>query len=53
MAFGTGLHPTTRTCLRALEDVLRPGDCVLVKGSRVLGLEAVAAALAAEQGTEA
>jgi UDP-N-acetylmuramoyl-tripeptide--D-alanyl-D-alanine ligase len=30
----------------ALEDVVRPGDCVLVKASRAMGLEAVAEALA-------
>jgi UDP-N-acetylmuramoyl-tripeptide--D-alanyl-D-alanine ligase len=28
-----------------LRDVVRPGDCVLVKGSRAVGLESVAAAL--------
>jgi UDP-N-acetylmuramoyl-tripeptide--D-alanyl-D-alanine ligase len=33
--------------LRALDDVVRPGDCVLVKASRAVGLEAVAEALAA------
>jgi UDP-N-acetylmuramoyl-tripeptide--D-alanyl-D-alanine ligase len=27
-------------------DLIRPGDCVLVKGSRVVGLEVVADALA-------
>jgi UDP-N-acetylmuramoyl-tripeptide--D-alanyl-D-alanine ligase len=32
--------------LAALDDVLQPGDCVLVKASRALGLEAVAEALA-------
>jgi UDP-N-acetylmuramoyl-tripeptide--D-alanyl-D-alanine ligase len=32
--------------LAALEDVLQPGDCVLVKASRAMGLEAVAEALA-------
>jgi UDP-N-acetylmuramoyl-tripeptide--D-alanyl-D-alanine ligase len=31
---------------RIVADLLAPGDCVLVKGSRVVGLEAVAAALA-------
>jgi UDP-N-acetylmuramyl pentapeptide synthase len=28
-----------------IEELLRPGDCVLVKGARVLGLEHVAEAL--------
>jgi UDP-N-acetylmuramoyl-tripeptide--D-alanyl-D-alanine ligase len=31
---------------RIIPDLLRPGDCVLVKGSRVVGLEVVADALA-------
>jgi UDP-N-acetylmuramoyl-tripeptide--D-alanyl-D-alanine ligase len=31
--------------LATLEDVLQPGDCVLVKASRAMGLEAVAEAL--------
>jgi UDP-N-acetylmuramoyl-tripeptide--D-alanyl-D-alanine ligase len=31
--------------VRALDDVVRPGDAVLVKASRAVGLEAVAAAL--------
>jgi len=29
MAFGTGLHPTTRMCLKAIEDFLQHGDNVL------------------------
>ncbi len=33
MAFGTGLHPTTRQCLLALEEHLRPGMSVLDLGS--------------------
>jgi UDP-N-acetylmuramoyl-tripeptide--D-alanyl-D-alanine ligase len=32
--------------LRQLDELVRPGDAVLVKGSRAIGLEAVAAALA-------
>jgi UDP-N-acetylmuramoyl-tripeptide--D-alanyl-D-alanine ligase len=31
--------------LTALEEIVRPGDCVLVKGSRAVGLEVVADAL--------
>ncbi len=48
MAFGTGLHPTTRLCLRALEDladaaVLRPRARVLDLGSGS-GILSIAAA---------
>jgi UDP-N-acetylmuramoyl-tripeptide--D-alanyl-D-alanine ligase len=32
--------------LASLEELLRPGDCVLVKASRAMGLEAIAEALA-------
>ncbi len=33
MAFGTGLHPSTRLCIAALEDVVKPGDVVLDVGA--------------------
>jgi ribosomal protein L11 methyltransferase len=42
MAFGTGAHPTTRLAMQALEDELRPGDCVfdLGTGSGILAIAA-------------
>jgi UDP-N-acetylmuramoyl-tripeptide--D-alanyl-D-alanine ligase len=39
--------PNVHEALRELDEVVRPGDAVLVKGSRAMGLEAVAEALAA------
>jgi UDP-N-acetylmuramoyl-tripeptide--D-alanyl-D-alanine ligase len=39
--------PNVHEALRQLDEVVRPGDCVLVKASRAVGLEAVAEALAA------
>jgi UDP-N-acetylmuramoyl-tripeptide--D-alanyl-D-alanine ligase len=38
--------PNVHEALRELDQVVRPGDAVLVKASRAVGLEAVAAALA-------
>jgi ribosomal protein L11 methyltransferase len=43
LAFGTGQHPTTAMCLRALEDLVRPGQSVLDLGSGS-GILAIAAA---------
>ncbi len=43
MAFGTGYHPTTHTCLEALEDLVMPGMTVLDlgTGSGILSIAAV------------
>lgn len=43
MAFGTGLHPTTQLCLRALEQRIRPGSRILDLGTGS-GILAIAAA---------
>lgn len=43
LAFGTGLHPSTRLCLEATEDYLRAGDWVLDVGTGS-GILAIAAA---------
>jgi len=40
--------PTLEEGLEAAARIVEPGDCVLVKGSRAMGLEAVAEALTTE-----
>lgn len=42
LAFGTGLHPSTRLCLQILEDCVRVGDRILDvgTGSGILGIAA-------------
>ena len=49
MAFGTGLHPSTQLCLRAMEDVLAPGQRVLDAGCGSGILSIAAARLGAAQ----
>jgi len=47
MAFGTGLHPTTRMCLALLEELVTPGDRVLDFGCGSAILSIAAARLGA------
>ena len=48
MAFGTGLHPTTRLCVAALEKWVRPGEALLDIGTGSGVLSIVAAKLGAK-----
>lgn len=47
MAFGTGLHPSTRLCIVALEKYVQPGDAVLDVGTGSGVLSIVAAKVGA------
>ena len=49
MAFGTGYHPTTYTCLEAMEDLLKPGMVVLDLGTGSGILSITAAMLGASR----
>jgi UDP-N-acetylmuramoyl-tripeptide--D-alanyl-D-alanine ligase len=44
-AYGGRHVETVEQALALLEEILRPGDCVLVKGARAMGLERIAEAL--------
>jgi UDP-N-acetylmuramoyl-tripeptide--D-alanyl-D-alanine ligase len=48
-AYGGHQVETVDQAVALLDEILRPGDCVLVKGARAMGLERVAQALTAVQ----
>ena len=50
--YGGETVETADDAIRVVEQLLRPGDCVLVKGARALGLERVADAELAARGIE-
>jgi UDP-N-acetylmuramoyl-tripeptide--D-alanyl-D-alanine ligase len=45
-AYGGTWYPTLEAALQAVPDAIRPGDAVLVKASRAMGLEAIVEAVA-------
>jgi UDP-N-acetylmuramoyl-tripeptide--D-alanyl-D-alanine ligase len=47
VAYGGRHVETIEQALSVLDDTLQPGDCVLVKGARAMGLERIADALTA------
>lgn len=49
MAFGTGLHPTTRMCMMFLEELVKPGDHLFDFGCGSAILSIAAARLGAER----